>query len=176
MNKITKATITILLIIFLFICFYNIFIQQQNKKILSNANVASTENLTKIVSLYSMAPTTATRIYAFAILYRFESIKSKLHFLQKVSLEENYTFCADKRILDLLVPFIFENDKTKCNYTKEEDQIFESIKGKFDRSQEKEEFVRVNNPIDFSGKDNTKWFQENFLEYILRCYQKIYCL
>lgn len=161
MTKITKAIFFILLFVFIVICCYNIYIHDQNNKILAERNIGSTENLTNLVSMYSLPPTTATRIYAFSILYREESLKSKLTFLQKISLDENYTFCADKRIVNLLVPFIFENDNTPCTYTKQEDMIFAELKQKFERSQQKEDFARINNTIDFSGKDNTKWFQEN---------------
>lgn len=161
MKLIPKVTIVILLVLFSSIAFYNHKIQKENNQILSDAKISSTDNLEYITSTYSLPPTYATRLYAFALWYRFESVKSRLKFAQKIDLPENYIFCADKRIVNLVLPYIYKDDTNTCIYNQAEDETFSMIKTKFENSERFASIAKQNNPLDFSGKDPTKWFQEN---------------
>jgi membrane-associated phospholipid phosphatase len=163
MTSSNKKLILVLVICFLILVSINVFLQRQNLNYLDQQNISNTNNLENVVSMFSMPPTTATRIYTYALLYRHESIYSRFGFLKKVVLPENFTYCSDRKILNLLRPEIFGNDETECRYTKEEEEIFTYLKEKYERSLVNEQNMQAKNIFDFSGKDETKWFQENYI-------------
>lgn len=161
MNKIRKVAILVFIISLISIYGYHLKIQKENLAILEDMKIWQTENLENIVSIFDRPAPEATRLYTYALIYRAESLKSRSSFLKKLVLPENYIFCADKKIINLLFPYIFENDKTVCEYSDKEEKIIAELKEKFDKSVQNEQLAINNYPYDFSGTDPTKWFQEN---------------